>query len=58
MGTFEEEQRGGIFSGVVGQIHPLTVLNELRRLVLVSTAVEQWEKALRTSSVPGKAGIV
>ena len=36
VGTFEEEQRGGIFSGVVGQIHPLTVLNELRRLVFVS----------------------
>lgn len=30
LGTFEEE-RQGIFSGVVGQIHPLTVLNELRR---------------------------
>lgn len=29
-GAFEGE-RQGIFSGVMGQIHPTTVINELRR---------------------------
>lgn len=38
VGTFEEE-RQGIFSGVVGQIHPVTVLNELRRSVGASSLV-------------------
>ncbi|GAB4813595.1 hypothetical protein N2152v2_000641 [Parachlorella kessleri] len=47
VGTFEEEQRGGIFSGVVGQIHPLTVLNELRRAATSEQAAREELSALR-----------
>lgn len=32
VGAFEAE-RQGLFSGVLGQIHPTTVINELRRCV-------------------------
>jgi len=46
--TFQEErQEGGIFSGIVGTIQPLTVLNELRRLLCSEQQARAEAAALR-----------